>query len=183
MSNDSKYFHLDLTSVIKITRSLDSELCQSSRWKLETIWIHIFHMPEMKCWHHPWISARWNNKRPTNTLKVRPNLNRNSNFYVLKKFSNQNIQINPDLWTSKTSLSWEIFFADAFVLDMTRTLKIIWKSLNIFMAYQMFYVLSFPWSDGGGEVLTRTFEVFVQGFTIDCQEEGKNHNSSCSVFN
>ena len=114
MSNDSKYFHLDLTSVIKITRSLDSELCQSSRWKLETIWIHIFHMPEMKCWHHPWISARWNNKRPTNTLKVRPNLNRNSNFYVLKKFSNQNIQINPDLWTSKTSLSWERFFCWCF---------------------------------------------------------------------
>ena len=28
------YFHLDLTTVIKITRSLDSELCQSSRWKL-----------------------------------------------------------------------------------------------------------------------------------------------------
>ena len=126
------YFHHDLTTVIKITCSLDSELCQSSRWKLETIWIHIFHMPEMKCWHHPWISARWNNKRPTNTLKVRPNLNRNSNFYVLKKFSNQNIQINPDLWTSKTSLSWETFFADAFVLDMTRTLKIIWKSLNIY---------------------------------------------------
>lgn len=103
-------------------------------------------MPEMKCWHHPWISARWNNnKRPTNTLKVRPNLNRNSNFYVLKKFSNQNIQINPDLWTSKTSLSWKIFF---FCL-----VKLLFQlSMNFenymkewpFMAYQRFMFDHFP---------------------------------------
>lgn len=105
-------------------------------------------MPEMKCWHHPWISARWNNnKRPTNTLKVRPNLNRNSNFYVLKKFSNQNIQINPDLWTSKTSLSWKIFFflfGQAFVSVINELWKL-YERVTIYGISKV-YVWSFPWS-------------------------------------
>ena len=51
------YFHLD-------DRDKDHSLARfriMSKFKMETvetIWIHIFHMPEMKCWHHPWISAR-----------------------------------------------------------------------------------------------------------------------------